>query len=199
MNRPKVRCERCSKPPVIHITTVDSSRSLTEAHLCENCAARFLGKSAPTLGSSSPTTDLTYSYVEGSVEVEVELQRIIISEIHEQQVMQFREAAGLRRFWITIGIFEATTLDRTLKELPSPRPLAHDAWLNTIVALGAVVQAVCICELRDYIYSTDLRLIRGGEIVVVDMRPSDAVILALKAQAPIVIPDRLFSLVASQA
>jgi bifunctional DNase/RNase len=95
------------------------------------------------------------------------------------------------------GIFEATAIDRTLKQLPSPRPLTHDAWLCTLAALGASVEAACINELRDQTYFATLHLSRAGDLTKVDMRPSDALHMALKAKAPVLIPESLLAEVSS--
>jgi bifunctional DNase/RNase len=90
-----------------------------------------------------------------------------------------------------IGIFEATSIDRCVKGVPSPRPLTHDAWAATIEALGAHVESVSIAELQDHTYFTSLRLKRGDERIDVDVRPSDGVVVALLSGAPIHIPEPL--------
>ena len=58
--------------------------------------------------------------------VQMELVRIIISEIGEQQVVYLKEVEGDRTFPIVIGLFEATSIDRRVKGVESPRPLTHD-------------------------------------------------------------------------
>ncbi len=58
----------------------------------------------------------------------MELKRIIISEIHEQQVILLKEVEGDRNFSIMIGIFEATSIDRRVKRLPSPGPSRTTSW-----------------------------------------------------------------------
>ena len=55
----------------------------------------------------------------------MDLRRIIISEIHEQQIILLREVDGERNFSIMIGIFEATSIDRRVKKLPSQIGRAH--------------------------------------------------------------------------
>ena len=60
------------------------------------------------------------------MQIEMQLSRIIISEINEQQVIYLREVDGHRQFPILIGIFEATSIDRRVKHYESPRPLTHD-------------------------------------------------------------------------
>jgi len=70
------------------------------------------------------------------VPVQMELRRIIISEVHDQQVILLREVEGDRSFPIVIGIFEATSIDRRVKRMPSPRPLTHDLVANVIENMG---------------------------------------------------------------
>src|SRR5262249_33780421 len=102
-----------------------------------------------------------------SGEVRVEVERVVISAIYDQQLVIFREVDGERWLPFVLGIFEATAVDRTLKKIPCPRPLTHDAWLATIAALGAKLQAACIHDLDKesfrWTYFAQLRLDRGGE------------------------------------
>jgi bifunctional DNase/RNase len=118
-----------------------------------------------------------------------DIELVVISEIHDQQVVYLKEVGGRRFFPLLIGIFEATALDRNLKEFQSPRPLTHDAMFDAIDALGGVLQDVMISELEDQIYYTDLRIRQNDELVVVDIRPSDAFVLAVLANKPIFISD----------
>ena len=119
----------------------------------------------------------------------MELKRIIISEIHEQQVILLKEVDGDRNFSIMIGIFEATSIDRRVKHLPSPRPLTHDLVTGTIDALGGELRDIYISELRDHTYYAKLRIRQNGEMVEVDCRPSDAIALAVTASVPIYVSE----------
>jgi bifunctional DNase/RNase len=124
-----------------------------------------------------------------AVPVQMELRRIIISEIHEQQVIMLREVEGERSFSIMIGIFEATSIDRRVKKLPSPRPLTHDLVANVIEHLGGELRDIYISELRDHTYFAKLRIRQNGELVEVDTRPSDAIALAVTANVPIYVAE----------
>src|SRR5256714_11671861 len=86
---------------------------------------------------------------EAPVQVQMELKRIIINEVHDQQVIMLREVEGDRSFPIVIGIFEATSIDRRVKGMPSPRPLTHDLVAMVIDNLGGELQDIVISELRD--------------------------------------------------
>jgi bifunctional DNase/RNase len=119
----------------------------------------------------------------------MELKRIIISEVHDQQVIMLKEVDGDRNFPIVIGIFEATSIDRRVKKLPSPRPLTHDLVTSVIDSLGAELRDVFISELRDHTYYAKLRMRMNGELVEVDSRPSDAIALAVTASVPIYVAE----------
>jgi hypothetical protein len=115
----------------------------------------------------------------------MQLSRIIISEINDQQVIYLKEVDGDRQFPILIGIFEATSIDRRVKGYPSPRPLTHDLLVNTVESLGAELDSVVINELRDHTYFARLRVKQNGELVEIDARPSDAIAVAVTCNPPL--------------
>lgn len=111
--------------------------------------------------------------------VPMELSRIIISEINDQQVIYLKEIDGPRTFPILIGIFEATSIERRVKRLHPPRPLTHDLLVNAVETIGGQFQDVLINELRDHTYFAKLRIRHEGELVEIDARPSDAIAVAV--------------------
>lgn len=118
--------------------------------------------------------------------VEMELSRIIISEIGDQQVIYLREVNGDRIFPILIGIFEATTIDRRVNQEFSPqRPLTHDLLKSTIEALGGNLQDIVITHLEDHTYYAVLRVGQDGELIEIDSRPSDAIALSIHYEPPV--------------
>jgi bifunctional DNase/RNase len=121
----------------------------------------------------------------------MELVRIIISEIGEQQVVYLKEVEGDRAFPIVIGLFEATSIDRRVKGIESPRPLTHDLLADAIEKLGGELQDVFISELREHTYFARLRVRRDGELTEIDSRPSDAIALAVTVNAPIYVAEEV--------
>jgi hypothetical protein len=117
--------------------------------------------------------------------VQMQLSRIIISEINDQQVIYLTEVDGNRQFPILIGIFEATSIDRKVKRYTSPRPLTHDLLVNTVEALGAELDSVVINELREHTYYAQLRVKHEGELIEIDSRPSDAIAIAVTCDPPL--------------
>ncbi len=121
--------------------------------------------------------------------VQMELKRIIISEVIDHQMIWLKEVDGDRVFPIVIGIFEATSIDRRVKKLNSPRPLTHDLIANVVDSLGAEIQDIYINELREHTYFAKVRIRQSGELIEIDSRPSDAIALAVTANVPIYVAE----------
>ena len=117
--------------------------------------------------------------------VEMQLARIIISEINEHQVVFLKEVDGERQFPILIGIFEATSIDRRVKSIARPRPLTHDLLVGIVEAMGGELDSVLISELREHTYFTHLRVRHNGELIEIDARPSDAIAVAVTCDPPL--------------
>ncbi len=117
--------------------------------------------------------------------VEMQLARIIISEINENQVVFLKEVEGDRQFPILIGIFEATSIDRRVKDIQRPRPLTHDLLVGVVEMMGGELDSVVISELKDHTYYANLRIRHEGEIIEVDARPSDAIAVAVTCDPPL--------------
>lgn len=118
--------------------------------------------------------------------VKMQLARIIISEISDNQVIYLQEVDGERQFPILIGIFEATSIDRRVQEGFIPqRPLTHDLIVATANSLGAEIESVVIGDLKEHTYFAKLQMRRDGELIEVDSRPSDAIAVAVTYHPPL--------------
>jgi uncharacterized protein len=118
--------------------------------------------------------------------VQMQLARIIISEISDNQVIYLKEVDGDRQFPILIGIFEATSIDRRVKDSQKPqRPLTHDLIVSVAESLGAEFESVIISELREHTYFAKIRVKRGDETIEIDSRPSDAIAVAVTFTPPL--------------
>lgn len=111
--------------------------------------------------------------------VQMQLSRIIINQINDEQVICLQEVDGKRTFPILIGFYEATSIDRRVKGFESPRPLTHDLIVQVIERLGGELDSVIINELSNHTYFAKLRIKTGGEMIDVDSRPSDAIAVAV--------------------
>lgn len=95
-----------------------------------------------------------------------------------------KEVEGERRIPIIIGHFEAQAIAFELEGIKPPRPLTHELIKNLLDALSYSIESVIISELRDSTFFAKL-VLDSEEIEPLDSRPSDAIALALKFNAPI--------------
>lgn len=116
---------------------------------------------------------------------EYELDLIVISEIHDVQVVYVRKANGEHCFPILIGLFEAISLDRHLKRREWPRPLTRDAAASILTTLGGELEHVLVDRWVDTYWCARLCIRQLGRRLTVDIRPSDAFVLALLLKRPI--------------
>jgi bifunctional DNase/RNase len=100
-----------------------------------------------------------------------------------------KEVNGIRRLPIIIGAFEAQAIALEIEGIKPPRPLTHDLLKQLIDNLGANVLEVIVDELRENTFYAKIVLDVSGLSNEIDARPSDAIALAVRADAPIYVSD----------
>lgn len=100
-----------------------------------------------------------------------------------------REIDGNKRLPIIIGAFEAQAIALEIEGIKPPRPLTHDLLKHLTDRLGATVIEIIIDELRDNTFYAKIILEVSGFSQEIDARPSDAIALAVRTQAPIYVAD----------
>ena len=107
-------------------------------------------------------------------------------------MMLLREQNGDRRLLpIYIGSPEASAIHYALEGVEPPRPLTHDLFLTTIGELGAAVDQVVVTEMRDRTFHAEVHLSGPSGDKIISARPSDAVALAVRCNAPLFATDDL--------
>jgi uncharacterized protein len=90
---------------------------------------------------------------------------------------------------IWVGIFEANAIALQLENITTPRPMTHDLLREMIQRLDASVTRIVINDLKDATFYAQIRLLirraTGDQMLEIDARPSDAIALALRTEAPI--------------
>jgi bifunctional DNase/RNase len=125
--------------------------------------------------------------------IEVVLRAVRVDVGTSTPLLLLEEVGGERVLPIFIGAPEAAAIAYALQGVESPRPMSHDLLGHVVSALGAKLFAVEITELADNTFFASLRLVRSGEEITVSARPSDAVALALRVGAPILVSDDLMA------
>ncbi len=123
--------------------------------------------------------------------VQMELSKIIISEMQDQQIIVLQEVDGDRKFPIMIGSGEAYAIDRRLKGHVHPRPLTHDLLANVIEELGGTIDRIEINNLQDHTFYARIHIRQNGHVVKIDSRPSDAIALGVATSVPIFVAEHV--------
>lgn len=123
--------------------------------------------------------------------IQMELQRIIISEMQDRQIIVLKEVDGERTFPIVIGSAEAYAIDRRLKGIPAPRPMTHDLLANIIEELDGKIDRIEINNLEDAIFFASIVIVHNDRVVEIDARPSDAIALGVATMVPIFVAEHV--------
>jgi hypothetical protein len=123
--------------------------------------------------------------------VEARVNGLILEHKTQQNIVILREADGQRILPIWIGPGEAQAIRRILSEEPFPRPLTHDLLVITLEGLKAKITRVVIADLRENTFYASVIVEHESQVLSVDARPSDSIALALRAQAPIYVNEKL--------
>jgi bifunctional DNase/RNase len=134
--------------------------------------------------------------MEPLMSVQMELSKIIISEMQDKQLIWLKEVDGERTFTIVIGSNEALAIDRRLNQKATPRPLTHDLLANIIEAMGGKLESIEINDLQTGTFYAKLHIRQNGTMVEVDSRPSDAIALGIATMVPIYVAEHVLREVA---
>jgi hypothetical protein len=123
--------------------------------------------------------------------IEVVVSRLGIDPSNQSYVVVLQEKGGSRLLPIWIGKAEAESIVTQLHHMKPARPLTHDLCKGVIAALGARLRRIQITRVENNTYYGELHLERGGTVVQVDSRPSDAIAVAVRLDAPIFAAENL--------
>ena len=123
---------------------------------------------------------------------EAEVVAVMVDQRTQAPTVVLQGKRDRRQIMMAIGLAEATGIAVPLRGVTPPRPLTHDLFLTLFGRLKVSLARVVITDFRDDIYYATLHLTADGQDLVLDSRPSDAIALALRAKAPVLVEDRVF-------
>ena len=124
-------------------------------------------------------------------EIPVRVGTVVLDQ-RNAPVVILEEEHGTRALPIWIGTAEATSIASQINNQRPPRPNFHDLAQRVIDKLDAEVERVVVTELRGGTYYAELTLRSRGRSIEIDVRPSDGIAVALRAQAPILVRASVF-------
>ena len=123
--------------------------------------------------------------------IEMEVKGVRIDPVAQSPVVILVDKGERRALPIWVGPSEAGAIERELKNVATTRPMTHDLFHTVLGRLNAKVKEVKVVALREQTFYGTLVLMLGKELIEIDARPSDAIVLALKSKAPISVAIQL--------
>lgn len=106
-------------------------------------------------------------------------------------ILQSLEKNTLLPIWV--GIFEANAIALQIERIDTPRPLTHDLIKNILLQLDANVDKIVVTDLQENTFYAVIHLRMNGDRITIDSRPSDAIALALRTDAPIFVTEEVIN------
>src|SRR3954462_13535792 len=125
--------------------------------------------------------------------IEVTVSRLGLDSSSNSYVVVLQERDGTRLLPIWIGQPEAESIVMQMHNVKRARPLTHDLCKTIIAGLGATLRRVQITRVESNTYFGELHLERDGHLIQIDSRPSDAIAIALRLDAPMFATEALLA------
>ena len=125
------------------------------------------------------------------MDIEVRIRGLMLDPSTNMPIVVLKDVGSEAVMPIWVGIFEANAIALEIEKTGAARPMTHDLTRNLLRYLNGELERVVITELRDDTFYAVLWLRQGDEQVAVDARPSDAIALALRADCPIFVAEKV--------
>jgi bifunctional DNase/RNase len=118
---------------------------------------------------------------------------LTVDPLTNSPIVILKEADGERTLPIWIGLLEATAIASELEGIKFSRPMTHDLLKSIMDTIDVEVNKVEVCDLKDNTYYALIHMTHGGKEISIDARPSDALALSLRMNAPIFVAEEVIS------
>ncbi|MDZ7263679.1 MAG: DUF151 domain-containing protein [candidate division KSB1 bacterium] len=123
--------------------------------------------------------------------VAVRVDRVTLDTSTNRYVVILRDDIHGRWLPIVVGGTEAQAIALQLERISPPRPLTHDLMKSLLDCIKATITRIVVNDLRENTYYAAITLKTNGTVREIDARPSDAIALALRMQAPIFVEENV--------
>jgi bifunctional DNase/RNase len=125
------------------------------------------------------------------MEVEMRIRGLMMDPVTNMPIVVLKDVGSDQVLPIWVGIYEANAIALEIEKVTTPRPMTHDLIKNVLTGLEASVQKIVVNELRDDTFFAIIWIEKGGELISIDSRPSDALALALRVDCPIFVEEQV--------
>jgi bifunctional DNase/RNase len=121
----------------------------------------------------------------------MKIRGLMMDPMTNMPIVVLKDMSGDSVLPIWVGIYEANAIALEIEKVTTPRPMTHDLIKVLLMGLDTSIKKVVVSELRDDTFYALIWLERGGQLMSVDSRPSDALALALRHDCPIFVDDKV--------
>jgi uncharacterized protein len=123
------------------------------------------------------------------MEVEMKIRGLMVDPVTNMPIVVLKDVNGTAILPIWVGVYEANAIALEIEKVATPRPMTHDLIRNVLFGLETGVKKVVVSDLKDDTFYAVIWLERGGEMISIDSRPSDALAVALRLDCPIYVEE----------
>ena len=123
------------------------------------------------------------------MEVEMKIRGLMVDPVTNMPIVVLKDINGTAILPIWVGAYEANAIALEIEKVSTPRPMTHDLIRNVLFGLETSVNKVVVSDLKEDTFYAVIWLERGGEMISIDSRPSDALAIALRFDCPIYVDE----------
>jgi uncharacterized protein len=123
------------------------------------------------------------------MEVEMKIRGLMVDPVTNMPIVVLKDVSGTAILPIWVGVYEANAIALEIEKVSTPRPMTHDLIRNVLFGLETSVKKVVVSDLKDDTFYAVIWLEKGGEMISIDSRPSDALAIALRLDCPIYVEE----------
>ena len=125
--------------------------------------------------------------------LEMKVKQLALDPLSNMPMIVLRDEEEKRSLPIWVGLAEANAIALELEKIPTARPMTHDLIRNILESVGARVTKVVVNDLKENTFYAVIHLRLGPNDLTVDSRPTDAIALALRVDAPIYVDEEVLN------
>ena len=125
------------------------------------------------------------------MEIEMRIRGLMMDPVTNMPIVILKDNSSESILPIWVGVYEANAIALEMEKVQTPRPMTHDLIKNVLTGLSVTVKKIVVTELKDDTFYALIWLERNGSTITIDSRPSDALALALRTDAPIFVDEEV--------
>jgi bifunctional DNase/RNase len=125
------------------------------------------------------------------MEIEMRIKGLVVDPISKMPIVVLEDLKSDRMLPIWIGVFEANAIALRIENISTPRPMTHDLMKNFLDELDIKIDKIVVNDVRNNTFYAKIHCRLKDQVITIDSRPSDAIALVLRTEAPIFVEEKV--------